>query len=106
LVFGPETVIGVRYKNEMNLASFENPTNSTLSVYPNPAKDCLTISNPQELVWTRITLINSVGQISYRNDLGGKDDIRIDVSALPRGSYFIATEFENRPAITQKVLVQ
>lgn len=106
LVFGPETVIGVRYKNEMNLASFDNPTNSTLSVYPNPAKEYLTISNPQALVWTRIALINSVGEVLYKNDLGGKDDIRIDVSALPRGSYFITTEFENRSTITQKVLVQ
>jgi Secretion system C-terminal sorting domain len=106
LVFGPETVIGVRYKNEMNLASFESPLNSTLSVYPNPAEDFLTISNPQGSSWRRVALINGSGQVLYKNDLGGNENIKVDVSALPGGSYYLIVDFENGSAMAKKVIVK
>ncbi len=92
LFTGPETVIGVRYKNEMNIDGIEEVSQLDFSVYPNPASEVLTISNPQYISWQKLHLINSSGQVVITDISGGSADITLDVSQLPKGAYHLVIQ--------------
>lgn len=105
LVFGPETVIGVKYKNEMNIAGIENETNKDFLVYPNPVSDKLTISNPQSYQWHTLYLTNIAGQVVYTDATGGNGNIQLDVSSLTKGTYRLIVNANGR-AFKTSIIVQ
>lgn len=106
LVFGPETVIGVKYKNEMNLAGIENTTNNDFYVYPNPVSDKLTISNPQLTEWRSLYLTNMMGQVVYADGTGGNGNIQLDVSSLSSGTYHLMVDAVNGKSFKKAIIIQ
>lgn len=106
LVFGPETVTRVKYKNEMNLAGINNETAPPFNVYPNPAIDNLTILNAQSKHWDKLQLVNTSGQAVYTDISGGTGNILLDVSSFPAGTYYLMLELENGKIFTQKLSIR
>lgn len=106
LVFGPETVTGVKYKNEMNLASVNNENETCFNVYPNPATDNLTILNAQLKHWSKLQLFNTSGQAAFTDITGGSGNISLDISSLAPGTYHLLLELENGKTYTQKISIR
>lgn len=105
LVFGPETVIGVKYKNEMNLAGVESNSNDDFTIYPNPVSDQLTISNPQNSLWNKLYLTNMAGQVVYTDNSGGIGNIILDVSSMPKGVYHLMVDASNGKSFKKSIVV-
>ncbi len=106
LVAGPETVISVRFKNEMNLASAQDATGGSLLVYPNPATEFITISNPQQLVIEKIFLVNSTGQVVYTDFIGSSGDIRLEVSMFAAGNYQLISCTSDSRIFRKSIILQ
>ncbi|HWI91737.1 MAG TPA: REJ domain-containing protein, partial [Flavisolibacter sp.] len=89
--------------SEVNVTVVPNPTNqSTASLYPNPATDIVYLRIDAVTLQTNslITIVNSAGNTVY-NEKFMRTDFRVikevNVSTLPRGTYFltITTDINN-----------
>ena len=60
--------------------------NNDFSIYPNPAKDNITISAPSEI--TKIELYSPTGQLLRKININKKQET-LDISGLAPGNYFI-----------------
>ncbi|MCB9045190.1 MAG: right-handed parallel beta-helix repeat-containing protein [Chitinophagales bacterium] len=58
-----------------------------LSIYPNPAKDQITVRLPQTAIET-VEVVNSVGSVVYKTTVNGNEH-RIDISCLANGHYML-----------------
>lgn len=77
-----------------------------LSIYPNPATDFLNFkSNNSEKVKS-IEFYNALGQRVYYEDFFNSSDIKIDVSNLRRGMYFIKVSFESAKIVSSKLILK
>lgn len=74
----------------------------TVRAYPNPVEDILQLEIPKELSAMSISVYNTLGQEFIINSL---DNLDIDLSALPRGVYFIVIA-TNQGEIVKKILKQ
>ncbi len=72
----------------------------SLEVFPNPAKNWLTIRFECEAEWARIALFDGLGSeirtIANRQFPTGRHDIRVDLSQLPAGAYFARLQMTGR----------
>lgn len=66
----------------------QNANQLSISVYPNPAKNIITIIGLPQLQSTSLTLVNAQG-IVLKNIIANKKSCSFNISALPRGMYFI-----------------
>lgn len=81
-----------------------NEKNSNLmQIFPNPAKDVVTISNTLPNVTINIT--NALGQIIYTESINGTST-SVNVSHIQNGVYFIRFEKENRLLGIEKIVIQ
>jgi hypothetical protein len=72
------------------------------SVYPNPVTDVLTLSDTRDAV--RVEVVNALGQVVLSESITAAQH-RIDLSALPGGSYMVRTVARNgtvRNAVVMK----
>lgn len=71
---------------------------NNLKIYPNPIQDQLKISSEHDLKGNVITIINSMGQILYKNEISSnKNIVSIKTSHLKKGIYFITfSDIETR----------
>jgi phage-related protein len=67
-------------------------------IYPNPAKDELTINSQNK--YTSYTIYNLLGSVMLSNSYSSK----IDIKQLPQGVYIIALKGEN--GVVQKMWVK
>jgi len=72
--------------------------NSTVSVYPNPAQDILTIQNQPGVSFEKVVITDLTGKkvIEQTNNL-----TRIDVSHLPKGMYLLQITSEGKKSISK-----
>lgn len=78
-----------------------NTENNTISVYPNPAKDFITVNSIATI--KSVKVYNTVGQVVIEKSV--KDNVaKIAVSELKSGVYFVATETE-KGIVTKKINV-
>lgn len=75
----------------------EISSESPITIYPNPARESLTISDFDEL--DRPELINELGEV-----IKIIEEPVTDVSDLPRGSYFIRMEIGNKAFLSPVIL--
>ena len=76
----------------------------TLRIFPNPADDHITVSNPADNAADRYSIKNVLGQI-VKNGSMIADEQSIDVSRLANGSYIINFYKEGSP-ISNKTFVK
>ena len=73
---------------------------SEIRLYPNPASNMLTVSYPQNI--SKIAIYNMLGQLVFaKND--DQKEIKLDISALTSGTYFIKIYSENADRIAKFV---
>lgn len=63
----------------------ENTVESSISIYPNPAKDVIKILNDKDLNITNIEILDLTGRIVLSTDKSAD----INISELPEGQYFV-----------------
>ena len=79
--------------------STPNVKESSIKIFPNPAKDALNISAQSEINTIKIT--NLVGQILKAESVNGNTKV-INVSNLASGNYILVTQMANGETSTQK----
>jgi len=91
-----------------------NETNKSLNVslYPNPAKDNTTINiYGEQGTQVRVTIYNGLGQqvTNIRTidlPVSGKQNLNIDLSSLPSGSYFCKVETNSSSEVKKLTIVK
>ncbi len=82
-------------------------TETTLDIFPNPARESVTITLDQPGTAATLTVINHTGQLLKRIDLGqteGEQQIEVSLNDFSPGVYFITLDDEERT--TRKLIVQ
>lgn len=65
-------------------------TNHSLKIFPNPVQDVLTIQNTDtEVSYETVNILDGTGKVIRTENMSGNSSIRVDMSSLPRGIYFI-----------------
>jgi len=77
-----------------------------LSMFPNPAKGSLTLSNKAGVLVGDVTISNSVGQVVLRKNVnaGPNEDVRLDVSRLATGSYLLQYNGPNSAQVHRLII--
>jgi hypothetical protein len=90
--------------NEMPLPD-ELPRWYYANMYPNPATNEITLDLTYDIRWTgkTITISNAQGQVMLRTTINSKV-VKINVSQLPPGIYFIYAKKEDGDTIKQKLV--
>jgi hypothetical protein len=86
----------------LNLGLDENSSADLISVYPNPADEFVTIS-ANDLLIEKIELVNITGQVISAVQVASKQ-IKMDLSAMSSGVYFLKIYTENNSATKQLVV--
>ena len=68
----------------------EIETTNTLSIYPNPTNDNVTVMIDKSLRSGTMTLTNSLGQVVVNQSLNGISVETLDLNALPAGTYALS----------------
>lgn len=86
----------------LNLGLDENSSADAISVYPNPAGEFVTIS-ANDLLIEKIELVNITGQVISAVQVASKQ-IKMDLSAMSSGVYFLKIYTENNSTTKQLVV--
>lgn len=76
----------------------------TLHVFPNPARDIITIEAPFPAVGGRLRLLDGFGRILISEQVKSTGPIRLSVDALASGFYFLKLESDRFRAISTVVI--
>jgi hypothetical protein len=87
--------------NLNNTTSVEELSTGSLNVYPNPANQKITISNPENLLLD-VRLVDLAGKEIIRNSLRATEEW--DISTVPAGYYFIEYSNENSKRVVSLVI--
>ena len=80
-------------------------TTTTISAYPNPTTDRLTITLPTaEMVATHWSLRNTLGQIVRNEDLAAGSSLSLDLSAYQAGTYYLTVLADGQVLGSTKVI--
>lgn len=77
---------------------------STLTIYPNPAENSLTLELSSGMINSQIIIYNNVGQIQKVISVTNADIIRIETSEFSNGIYFIVLQ-SGDTAVTEKFVI-
>ncbi len=84
---------------------------SPFNIYPNPAKDQVTISlsefdSSNSYSIKKLCIVNTIGQLYLSKDINSSTLINIDLSNIPKGLYFLKLIDEDLKTYTQKIVVE
>ncbi len=97
-----------KWDNSINLSNKNNELfGKKISIYPNPAKEKLTIAFPNEIIQNlKIEILDLLGRISfsetYKNQLS--TEYKVDLSQLTKGSYFVKIISDDE-YVTKKIII-
>jgi hypothetical protein len=93
---------GKKTYSQIKSLNFQHPT-SNIVVYPNPAKDNVTIDckGAKELI-----MIDYLGREVYRKKIINNQESIINVQKLPKGIYVVKAIMSNGDIKTEKVVVE
>ncbi len=77
------------------------PSNSSIAIYPNPAKDYLSISSPWDVL--DVSIYNSLGQVEQNLRWMGGD---LMISDLPKGAHYLEFRHQGQTVGRQVLLKQ
>ena len=104
--FNPAIVTNTFTTEFVAALAVETFTESNISMYPNPAKDQVTISldNTEEIIAT-INVIDVLGKQVIRLNKVNEITKSVDISSLNAGIYFIEIETQNKLVVKRKLIV-
>ena len=94
-----ETEVGFSYTG-IN----DHKSNVTISIYPNPATETLFVNATEKIA--KVNIINQVGEIVLNQNISNRNDIKLDVSNLCSGLYYVQITFSDKSINTQKLSVK
>lgn len=65
-----------------------------IRIFPNPARDMITVSLPLPIGIAQLTLFNITGKKLMEKQIT-QSETRVDISKLPKGMYFLRLQYEN-----------
>ncbi len=86
--FGNGMKMGLMNGGPSSVPVFNNKT-VALQVYPNPAKDKITIIIQENNTTSTIYLYNSMGKCMSKTNSGNNTKVDLDIRALPAGTYWV-----------------
>ncbi len=90
-IFLPADITSSAQKVDFNL----------LKVYPNPVKDLLQISLPDNAKRLSLSIYNASGRLIRKAYVSGSNIVRLNVRDLPVGTYFIKATYGDKVAISK-----
>jgi uncharacterized repeat protein (TIGR01451 family) len=104
--FNPAIVTNTFTTEFVAALAVETFTESNISMYPNPAKDQVTISldNTDEII-ANINVIDVLGKQVIRLNKVNEITKAVDISSLNSGIYFIEIETQNKLVVKRKLIV-
>jgi len=102
--FGNDIVLGSAesgWTTKGTLSIPENELALQITLFPNPSKNTVAISNLTKKTVQNMKLVNANGQLLYQV---GKFQSSIDLSGLANGLYFLKLEFENNTTVIKKII--
>ncbi|TYA52401.1 M43 family zinc metalloprotease [Formosa maritima] len=78
-----------------SLSTSENELNNSISIFPNPTINVLTIKATSNTVPDAYAVYNMLGQIVLSNKVANESDLTINTSELSNGMYFIKISKES-----------
>lgn len=89
---------------ELNtLSADEFSVQKDIVMYPNPAKDSLSIAQTHENSYDSLFIVNTLGQVLLKELSNEKS---IDISKLNQGTYFVIFKKNNKTVASKKLVVQ
>lgn len=77
-------------------ADLQDIENSMMKVYPNPVNSIVNIELPSKKLIKSVSIINALGQIIEKVEIGNTNKIELDISSYPPNIYSIVLEQGNR----------
>jgi len=90
--------------NKGNITGIDDLFLNNFSIYPNPAKNIITIDNKSKIKISKIKIINLLGKEIKEVFISNTNSQTIDISKLTKGIYLICL-FDNEKKIGSKKLV-
>lgn len=81
------------------------PLKEPINVFPNPAKKHLTLSVPKEIEWSGVKMVSPAGVPVIEENISRQHSVRLNVSDLPAGMYYLLFYSEKKVRNVEKVLV-
>lgn len=101
-----EYCIGVGDTVSMHVRAAETEEETQVSLYPNPAESLLNIRISDAKILKRMVVFNAMGQFICSRDIY-ENEIKLDVSSLPKGLYFIDfQDKESKSSTVRKFIVK
>jgi hypothetical protein len=94
---------GKKQYSETRILNLKPQTLNGISIYPNPAKDFVTIESKD--IIKQIKVINQVGQIVYSNTVN-RTSYTLNLTLFSNGLYIVQTTKTNGETSTQKLIIQ
>ncbi len=81
----------------------KNTIDTEIEIYPNPAKDVLTVKFPENSI-TSVNITNILGREIQSKKIIGNNLTQLDIAELPNGIYFVNLLQNSRLISTKKVI--
>lgn len=88
----------------LNLMEFD--IENTISIYPNPTTDFVSIKSNASDKIESIELYNALGQSVYYESVDNETDIKINLSSFSKGIYFVKIKSENTKIVSLKLVLK
>ncbi len=79
-------------------------SSSRITIYPNPAKDIVTISSKEKI--KELSIINQLGQVVYSNSLNNNQSSTINIQGFAKGLYIVKIITIKGELITEKLIIE
>lgn len=98
--------ISFTYKYDVNyVVNVDNITNSSISLYPNPATDNFTITVSDDFIGSQIILTNLLGKIVLKQNISSSKQ-NFAINNLGSGIYFYSIVNNNKIVATKKLIIK
>ncbi len=81
------------------------PNTGSLDIFPNPVRDIITIRDNDDAVdYNEVAIMDASGRTVLTDDMSGDSEVKMDVSRLPLGTYFMQIIDVNGNVTTDKFI--
>ncbi|MDD3875824.1 MAG: T9SS type A sorting domain-containing protein [Bacteroidales bacterium] len=85
---------------------FDNLSNQNITIYPNPANDILNIDFNNDIIFSELSVFDLFGRKIINNEIDSNNkNLKIDVSGLNSGVYFIEFYSGTDLVIKEKIII-
>jgi len=102
--FGCEDIICTNTLTIQGISMKELNAKPTIILYPNPAKDNVSITFSAEVKTGTVKLINAIGQVILTKEVKNASSVEINLNAMNKGVYFVQIENNGEKAVKRLII--